>query len=210
MVGQADDKEYVSPAITPPRPGNFFPGGWVAVYLSSSDSFVLSRQEPRNSHWSWQVACSVWDVPAASSWLPPRMNEKGLKRGRPHKKWPIQVLAPAILSLHWFCCSSLGACFLKVSLPCPVLEELWEHRDAINSFYLMVWVREEQTTRSLFPKLRLVISQIMSELINLKLNIGWPYALMLKKKKKRFYFGPGSPRMKVFENHTRLTQLRGI
>lgn len=49
----------------------------------------------------------------------------------------------------------------------------------------MVWVREEQTTRSLFPKLRLVISQIMSELINLKLNIGWPYALMLKKKKKK-------------------------
>ena len=70
---------------------------------------------------------------------------------RPHKNWPIQVLAPAILFLHWFRCSSLGASFLDVSLPCPVLEEFWEHWDGINSFYLIVWVREEQT-RSLFPK----------------------------------------------------------
>ena len=175
------------------------PGGWETVYLSSSDSFVLSRQEPRNSHWSWQVACSGWDMPAASSRLPPRMNEKGLKRGRPHKKWPIQVLAPAILSLHLFRCSSLGACFLNVSLPCPVLEDLWEHWDAINSFYLMVWVREEQTTRSLFPKLRLVISWIMSELINLKLNIGWPYALMPKKKKKGSILAQEAPEWKYLK-----------
>lgn len=49
----------------------------------------------------------------------------------------------------------------------------------------------------------------MSELINLI------YALTLKekkeKKKKTFYFGSGSPRMKAFVNHpTRLTHLRRI
>lgn len=178
--------------------------GWEAVYLSSSDFFALSSQEPSNSHWSCQVACVGWNMPPAGPWLPPRMGGKGLETTQ-IKTDQFRGLAQQFYS-SIDSSLSFGAYFLEVSLP---LEELWEHWDATHSYSLMVWMREEQTTRSLFPELKLIISWIMSELINLKFNIGWPWALMLKK--KSFYFGTGSSRMEVFENHpTRLTHLRRI
>lgn len=44
MVGQADDKEYVSPTIIPPRSGNFFPGaGRLFVSLLVSPLFSADR-----------------------------------------------------------------------------------------------------------------------------------------------------------------------
>ena len=44
MVGQADDKEYVIPAITPPRPGNFFPGaGRLFISLLVTPLFSADR-----------------------------------------------------------------------------------------------------------------------------------------------------------------------
>lgn len=58
MIETADDKEYVQPHYHSSKGWQLLPRSWEAVYLSSSDSFVLSRQEQQLPSGLDKVACS--------------------------------------------------------------------------------------------------------------------------------------------------------
>lgn len=103
-IGPADDKEYVSPTIVPPRSGNCLPrlGG------------CLSLQE-------WLLRSPQMGLAAPT----------GLAQGRAlggatkliQWRLTIEVLGQ-LLSLRGLSASSSGTCCLESSLPCSVLEEL--------------------------------------------------------------------------------------
>lgn len=59
MVGQTDDKEYVSPTIIPPRPGNSFPG--------LGGCFSLSQKLPPSQQTGAQQLQLV--LPSGTCWV---------------------------------------------------------------------------------------------------------------------------------------------
>lgn len=163
MVGQTDDKEYVSPPIIPPRSGNFFPG---LAQDCLSRCFVLSRQQPSDCHWSCQVASASWDMPSASPGFPPRMGKMSWEKN--HLGWTGRVQA--------YKCRRLGQLFSSIDQS-PIWGSLFS-----GSFLALSSLRRaqgalrchkfifpdgsgESTMISLFPKLKLLILWIVSELI---------------------------------------------
>lgn len=72
MVGQADDKEYVSPTIFPPRSGSFFPG--LGDCSSLKEPLLHSQQTVARqlALAPVRVSCAGWGRPR----FPPGMGRK--------------------------------------------------------------------------------------------------------------------------------------
>lgn len=123
MVGQADDREYVSSAIIPLSSGNFFPrlGGCSSLYWW----FLHSQQTvAQQLWWSCQMARAGWGRPPAGTHFPPRTGKKSWDKVATQRT-DLQIQAhESALVLHWVSLSSLVMCSLEVSLPFPVFEDL--------------------------------------------------------------------------------------
>lgn len=183
MVGQADDKEYVSPTIIPPRSGNFFPRlrGCLCLYqwlLHAQQTVAQQLPQVLPSGMCWVGRTT------SSPHFSPRMRKKSwekmtkqIKAYRSRGLCPLSCLrrAPGALRYHKF-----------------VFSDGLDERRTNNGIFVF-WV-ETQHFMDIVRTHHLIYD-------------GLEY--YAKKKKKSSYFGPGSPRMKVLENHpTRLTHLR--